>query len=160
MRVDAQGFNNLWRGRVVPPFGCAHDSESHAQRQPGCLPVISHFGWRDRLTRQKKKKPCLAPHRQHMSTIFWGLVSSEKVLMELCFGICTCRRSCSIDRGCRGGGGGGGPLCVSNRWKETWHPPRESLPRSSYPSLPTHTQDANSHRQLLTRRCVFRVRLS
>lgn len=60
-----------------------------------------HLRERDRVT---WLKPCLAPWRRHMSTIFWGLVSSQKVLMELCSGICTCRRSCSREGECRGGG--------------------------------------------------------
>lgn len=58
-------------------------------------------------TRQGDTTKTRSPQRRHMSAVFWGLVSSQKVLMELCFGICTCRRCCSRDRERRGRGEGG-----------------------------------------------------
>lgn len=93
------GFNNWWWDRAVS-LACTHESESHNASARQFLCVISHLGEKDRVT---WLKPCLAPHRQHMSTTFWGLVSSQKVLMELCFGICTCRQSCLRDGECQGG---------------------------------------------------------
>lgn len=87
---------NSCRGDLV----CTRESESHKASASRFLSVISHFREGDRVT---WLKPCRAPRRQHMSTIFWGLVSSQKVLMELCFGICTCRPCCSRVGECQGG---------------------------------------------------------
>ncbi len=88
---------------------CTHESESHRASASQFLSVVSHFGERDRVTGLKR---CLAPQRRHMSSIFWGLVSSQKVLMELCFGICTCRLCCSRDGECQGGKRGETSLSV------------------------------------------------
>lgn len=110
--------------------------------QPVC--VISHREAENRVTRQK---PCLASLRaaRHSSTMYPGLVSSQKALMEPCFGI-TASRPCS-----RQDGGARRRGKTENRvkpMKRRGGISREnSCSLSSPPCFPSDT-DANLRRQL------------
>ena len=99
-QVMSQGLTVVTETGLCPLY--AHMRASLRESASHFFSVISHLRGRDRVTRLK---PCLAPWRRHH--IRGGLVSSQKVLMELCFGICTCRSCCSRDGECRGGEKGG-----------------------------------------------------
>lgn len=143
---------------------CTRESEPHKASGSQFLSVISHFGERDGVTRLKT--PASLPKGGACRAIFWGLVSSQKVLMELCFGICTCRPPLfGRRRECRGGVG-----WVRLGWGVGWGASLSVKPLKGdtastermaasvlLSSSRRHTQDANSHRQLLSPRCSPRA---
>lgn len=110
--------------------------------QPVC--VISHREAENRVTRQK---PCLASLRaaRHSSTMYPGLVSSQKALMEQCFGITESRPCSRQDGGARRRGKTETRVKPMKRRGGISRENSCSLP--SPPCFPSDT-DANSCRQL------------
>lgn len=125
--------------RLVSVVG-KHESDSHSVNQSPC-----YFSLRER---KRVTGPCLASRRRHTSAIYWGLVSSQKALMEACFGILT-RRPCSLrDGGVSTGENRESSLSVKPLKGDKTSAERRAAPRPLILFLPSTRADANAHRQL------------